>query len=71
MRDFDWAQNKQKLARAVGKFPNGTEEEIKEEYKKYLGVVLETTPVEPETISEPEVKEEPVEEVKKQSKKKK
>lgn len=40
--DYKWAQNKLKLARAIQAKPDGTEEEIKEIYRSYLGVVLET-----------------------------
>lgn len=40
--DYAWAQNKIKLARALQEKPGGSEEEIKELYKSYLGVVLET-----------------------------
>lgn len=55
-RDYTWAQNKLKLARAIGLNPKGTEEEIKVAYIKMAGVVLEV-PKKTEVVEEaPKVK---------------
>jgi hypothetical protein len=58
MKQYSWALNKNKLARAIGKVGEGDEEAVKKEYINIGGLVVEGTPstieVDPDSISSSE-----------------
>lgn len=69
--NLDFAQNKTKLRRIIDKMPNATEEELKAEYIKQGGLVIDVinTETTKETPKKTTVKEKVVKAVKKVTKK--